>query len=190
MPIKYEEGDATNPTGVGPKIISHICNDSGYFGRGFVLALAAKWPQVQAQYNSLIPKGSAHPEKLGTVQFVEVEKDLVVANMIAQRGIRASHDGTLEGCPPIRYPALFKCLKEVASYARSKKAEISAPRFGSGLALGSWITIEALIEKAFPDIPITIYDLPKTAQAVPQAIPTGQAVLATGGDPLDPEAWK
>ena len=43
MPIQYRTGDATRPEGDGPKIIAHICNDVGAWGKGFVLALSKRW---------------------------------------------------------------------------------------------------------------------------------------------------
>ena len=42
--INYVIGDATQPIGDGAKIIVHVCNDIGGWGRGFVLALTKKWP--------------------------------------------------------------------------------------------------------------------------------------------------
>jgi len=34
MDIKYIKGDATNPAGEGNKLIVHICNDIGGWGKG------------------------------------------------------------------------------------------------------------------------------------------------------------
>ena len=36
--IQYLTGDATAPTASGNKIIAHVCNDIGGWGKGFVLA--------------------------------------------------------------------------------------------------------------------------------------------------------
>ena len=43
MDIIYIKGDATSPISPGNKIITHICNDIGGWGKGFVLALSKKW---------------------------------------------------------------------------------------------------------------------------------------------------
>lgn len=43
MEILYIKGDATAPIGSGVKVITHICNDIGGWGKGFVLALSKKW---------------------------------------------------------------------------------------------------------------------------------------------------
>lgn len=40
--IIYLKGDATNPIAKGNKIIAHICNDAGGWGKGFVLAISRK----------------------------------------------------------------------------------------------------------------------------------------------------
>lgn len=42
MEILYIKGDATAPIGSGVKVITHICNDIGGWGKGFVLALSKK----------------------------------------------------------------------------------------------------------------------------------------------------
>jgi O-acetyl-ADP-ribose deacetylase (regulator of RNase III) len=44
-PIEYVQGDATRPQGPGNKIIVHICNDVGGWGKGFVLTLAGVNPE-------------------------------------------------------------------------------------------------------------------------------------------------
>ena len=41
--INYLTRDATAPTAIGNKIIVHICNDIGAWGKGFVMALSKKW---------------------------------------------------------------------------------------------------------------------------------------------------
>ncbi len=48
--IQYVKGDATNPAGPGSKIIVHICNDVGGWGKGFVVALSNRWPEPEKQY--------------------------------------------------------------------------------------------------------------------------------------------
>ena len=155
--IKYVKGDATNPIGNGNKIIIHCCNDCGKWGAGFVLALSKRWKEPEVQYrkwgNGYI---SRPPYLLGEVQFVNVEDDVVVANMIGQHGV-----GSVNGSVPIRYPAIAKCLGKVAEVAQRHGASIHAPRFGAGLAGGDWETIEALIVKILcdKDIQVTIYDL-------------------------------
>jgi O-acetyl-ADP-ribose deacetylase (regulator of RNase III) len=41
--INYINGDATPPLAKGIKIIAHICNAMGGWGKGFVVAISKKW---------------------------------------------------------------------------------------------------------------------------------------------------
>ena len=50
MDIIYIKGDATSPISPGNKIITHICNDIGGWGKGFVLALSKKWKVTEEAY--------------------------------------------------------------------------------------------------------------------------------------------
>lgn len=107
MEILYIKGDATAPIGSGVKVITHICNDIGGWGKGFVLALSKKWKMPEEAYRQWYK--SQEEFTLGAVQFVNVENKLYVANMIGQHGIYKDS----KGLPPIRYDAVRQCLKEV-----------------------------------------------------------------------------
>ncbi len=48
--IKYIKGDATSPQAKGTKIIAHICNDLGGWGKGFVLAISKRWKEPESSY--------------------------------------------------------------------------------------------------------------------------------------------
>ena len=50
--INYLTGDATSPKTNGNKIIVHICNDIGAWGKGFVLAISKKWNRPKNEYQS------------------------------------------------------------------------------------------------------------------------------------------
>ncbi|MDB5329368.1 MAG: hypothetical protein JWP03_519 [Phycisphaerales bacterium] len=50
--IHYLVGDATAPQGDGPRIIAHVCNDLGRWGRGFVLALSKRWHEPEARFRA------------------------------------------------------------------------------------------------------------------------------------------
>ncbi len=50
MTIQYLKGDATNPTGDNNKVIVHICNDLGKWGKGFVLAISKRWSKPEQVY--------------------------------------------------------------------------------------------------------------------------------------------
>lgn len=152
--INYTTGDATAPIAEGNKIIVHICNDIGGWGKGFVLALSKKWKQPEQSYRTW--HSNQEGFKLGEVQFVHVESDLWVANMIGQHKIRKDEKGN----PPIRYEAVEAALEKVAQKAIELNASIHMPRIGCGLAGGKWELIEPILERQLiaNDIPTTIYD--------------------------------
>jgi len=139
--ITFQRGDATAPVGEGAKIVCHICNDGGGWGKGFVLALSKRWPEPEAQYRAWYAAGAAAGFRLGAIQLVEVEPRVSVANMVAQHGTRPS-----AGVPPIRYDALRECLSALAQHAHSQGASVHMPRIGCGLAGGSWPEVEAIIQ--------------------------------------------
>jgi O-acetyl-ADP-ribose deacetylase (regulator of RNase III) len=153
--ISYVDGDATRPEGDGPKIICHVCNDIGAWGRGFVLAVSARWPEPEAQYRAWHRLGNAGGFSLGAVQFVKVDAAIAVANMVGQRGL-----GTSSIVPPIRYDAVAACLRKVADKALETGASVHMPRIGCGLAGGEWSRIEPLLQKNLCDrgISVTVYD--------------------------------
>ncbi len=155
--IVYLVGDATKPMGAGNKIIAHVCNDVGAWGKGFVLALSKLSPLLERSFREWDGGREHNDFALGAVQFVPVSPDIMVANMIGQHGIRA-----LRGVPPIRYDAVESALKTVGSKARIENASVHLPRIGCGLAGGEWSKIEPLIEQQICSlgVPVFVYDLP------------------------------
>ncbi len=155
LPIQFVRGDATAPQGGGVKIIAHICNDVGAWGKGFVLALSRRWPGPAESFKQWYRDRAETDFGLGAVQFVQVAADLWVANMVAQHGIMPA-----PGVPPIRYEALECCLEKVAVKARELNASVHMPRIGCGLAGGEWRRIEPLIVHKLcdQDVPVTVYD--------------------------------
>lgn len=154
--IQYLVGDATAPQGDGQKIIAHVCNDIDAWGSGFVVALSRRWEAPERRYRIWHDVGDGF--QLGAVQFVPVEEDVSVANMIAQHGIRKSGQPQ----PPIRYPALEQCLRLVAQRALERGASVHMPRIGCGRAGGSWSEVEPIIRRCLTDVgvPVFVYDLP------------------------------
>ncbi len=51
-PPSYLQGDATSPQAKGPKVIAHICNDLGGWGKGFVVAISRRWPEPEREYRA------------------------------------------------------------------------------------------------------------------------------------------
>jgi O-acetyl-ADP-ribose deacetylase (regulator of RNase III) len=157
MAIEYITGDATNPQGIGPRIIVHVCNDVGGWGRGFVVALSRRWAEPERRYRAWYHGAEATPFALGQVQFVPVEDQLWVANLIGQHDIRPH-----QGVPPVRYEAIREGLARVATFAQQQRASVHMPRIGAGLAGGDWDVISQIVEDELTakSISVTVYDLP------------------------------
>lgn len=153
--IAYLKGDATNPQGQGNKVVAHICNDVGGWGKGFVMALSARWKAPEQDYREWYRKRAENDFTLGAVQYVQVAADIWIANMVGQRGMYSRRDG-----PPIRYDAVETCLKAVADKATEIRASVHMPRIGCGLAGGTWDCIEPIILRTLcaANISVTVYD--------------------------------
>ena len=153
--IRYLAGDATSPIGKGPKIIAHVCNNRGGWGRGFVLAVSARWPEPEKAYRKWYRERASNDFALGAVQVVPVLTGMWVANMIGQHGIKTGSAG-----PPIRYDAVDRCLAKLAAHAAELEASVHMPRIGCGLAGGKWERIEPLVTTRLCDlgIAVTVYD--------------------------------
>ena len=158
MNVEYKTGDATAPIGSGNRIIVHVCNDVGGWGRGFVLAISKRWAEPEQRYRAWHKGQEKQPFALGEVQFVQVRDDTWVANLIGQRDIRA-----LNGVPPVRYDAIREGLQKVALEAKRINASVHMPRIGCGLAGGDWNVVGKIVEEevATVGVPVTVYDFPK-----------------------------
>ena len=154
--ITYVRGDASAPQGAGVKVIAHVCNDLGGWGKGFVLAVSKRWPEPEAAYRAWHRGRSGNDFGLGAVQVGAVEPYVWVANMVAQRGMKTGSNG-----PPIRYEAVRACLKKLAVEAKGSGASVHMPRIGCGLAGGRWEEIEPIIldELVSKGLEVTVYDL-------------------------------
>lgn len=153
--LTYKTGDATKPEGAGPKVIVHVCNDIGGWGKGFVLAVSRRWPEPERAFRRWHRERAGNDFGLGAVQIVGVRPDIWVANMVGQRGTRTGSNG-----PPVRYDAIERCLDALAGHAGRLDASVHMPRIGCGLAGGKWERVEPLIVASLcaRDIGTTVYD--------------------------------
>ncbi|WP_416971280.1 macro domain-containing protein [Streptomyces sp. 4F14] len=153
--ITYTRGDATTPSVKGVKVIAHVCNDIGGWGKGFVLALSRRWPEPETAYRAWHRDRANNDFGLGAVQLVQVERYLWVANMIGQRGTRTGSKGV-----PVRYEAIDAALERLAEPVRELGASVHMPRIGCGLAGGTWPRVEPLIVERLVrrGIAVTVYD--------------------------------
>ena len=153
--ITYTEGDATQPIGDGPRIIAHVCNDVGGWGRGFVLAVSGRWPEPEAAYRDWYRDRSNNDFELGALQLVAVEPEMWVANIVGQRDIHPTQDG-----PPVRYWAIEAGLDALADEAVTLGASVHMPRIGCGLAGGDWTSVESIIDRTLvaAGVQTVVYD--------------------------------
>ncbi|MFF2851128.1 macro domain-containing protein [Streptomyces sp. NPDC058001] len=153
--ITYVRGDATTPLGKGVKVIAHVCNDIGGWGKGFVLAVSRRWPEAEAAYRAWHRDRARNDFGLGAVQLVRVDRFVWVANMIGQRGIRTGSKGV-----PVRYEAMDTALGTLADRAVELGASVHMPRIGCGLSGGKWSRVEPLITERLVarGVAVTVYD--------------------------------
>ncbi|MFE0963360.1 macro domain-containing protein [Streptomyces fungicidicus] len=153
--ITYVRGDATVPSVKGVKIVAHVCNDIGGWGKGFVLAVSRRWPEPERAYRTWYRERASNDFALGALQLVRVERYVWVANMIGQRGVRTGSKGV-----PVRYEAIGTALGLLAGRATELNASVHMPRIGCGLAGGTWSRVEPLITERLVrrGVPVTVYD--------------------------------
>ncbi|WP_103540550.1 macro domain-containing protein [Streptomyces sp. SM1] len=148
-------GDATLPPVKGVKIIAHVCNDIGGWGKGFVLAVSRRRPEPEAAYRAWHRGRAGNDFGLGAPQLVQVERYVWVANTIGRRGTGSGGKGV-----PVRYEAIDAALARLAGPAAELDASVHMPRTGCGLAGGRWSRVEPLITERLVrhGIPVTVYD--------------------------------
>lgn len=150
--ISYVKGDATRPqapAGLRPVIV-HVGNDLGAWGAGFTAALSRRWPDLGDQYRQFIRHGG----KLGDTLVVQPERGLLVATLVAQRGLRSRNNPR-----PIHYPALKQSLSWLAGAIDQSTHSFHLPRIGCGLAGGTWAAVEPILQATLGEAAMTVYDL-------------------------------
>lgn len=163
MDIRYVRGDALYPAGRGNKIIVHCCNDVGKWGRGFVVALSQRWQEPERAYLKWCHDQKADLTSdsfgLGQNQYIKVEPDIWVCNLIGQHGTRSRSNPT-----PIDYNAIERGFCKLAAMSQLLKASIHMPRLGNGLAGGDWQRIETIINETLIAAKriVRVYDLPNS----------------------------
>jgi O-acetyl-ADP-ribose deacetylase (regulator of RNase III) len=110
-------------------------------------SLSQRWKKPEEEYLKL------KKHYLGTVQFVQVERDIWVANMIAHEESSIKRRKS-----PIHYDALQTCLMKVTSEAAELSAGIHMPRIGCGAGGATWEKVEAVIIKTLGNLSVRVYD--------------------------------
>ena len=105
MIIETIHGDVLTAPTKSPnalKIIPHVVNDNGGWGKGFVVSLSKKWPEPESAYRDWQEEGKTKigfnsstmeiPFKLGYVQPVVIDPNTIVLNMLAQHGYKSKEN--------------------------------------------------------------------------------------------------
>ena len=146
MALTFATGDATAPQ-EKPAVIVHVCNDVGAWGKGFTKALSKRWPQPEAAFRGLKSNGLL---TLGSLQIVQVEEDIWVANIVAQAGIGRGHRRIQNDVLARVLAALAREL--VVKEKWSSPPSVHMPLIGTGLGGGQWDIIEPIIATQLADI--------------------------------------
>jgi len=136
--IILEFGDATKPRGSGKKIIAQVVNTSASLGRGFGYSLAKNYPIIKDK----LKEWSADKTQfiLGSTNLVQVDKEIFVFQMLAQKGLFAKGDEI-----PLRYKELRQCLIQLRKIALENNFSVHMPAIGAGQAGGDWEIIIGMI---------------------------------------------
>jgi hypothetical protein len=142
--IHYISDDVSEPIGVGPKVLAHLCNDM-VWSQGVTSVLGEKWPQVKEAFNAR--------QKLvvGITQEIQVAPELWVVNMVAQHGLGAMRNA-------LRMDALVTCLEEVTKTAQRTRSSVHLPRFGVPQGDTPWEKIEPLLRSTLKGLEVFVYD--------------------------------
>ncbi len=155
MSIEYRKGDCLQDSDT-KRVIAHVVNNKGGFGKGFALAVANKYPEVKKQYLSWYKESLSEDNLnfyLGRNQFVTVSRELTICNMLAQNGYKSTDNPV-----SLDYKALEDCLSFVNKHVRLH-ISIWMPKIGSGLAGGNWNKIEDIINLTLKDREVVIFEL-------------------------------
>ena len=135
MSIKYRKGTCIKPRKPGHKYIIHALPTKKTWGGKFLNDLTDEYPEAKDAFCRL------RERKLGTCEFIEIDDDITVVNMIV------SQIPTPKNIPPIRYEALEKSLREVAEASLVSESSIHMNRLGCDKFHGAeWEKIEPILK--------------------------------------------
>lgn len=141
------EGDITKVVDRG--VIAHVVNNRNAMGAGVAKALYDRWPIVKVQYHRWMAICDLEPGEFSDVNFVIIDDDITVANMVAQDGF-----GPGDRCY-LDYKQLEASIRSVALYSEENNLPIYLPyNMGCGLAGGNWDIVFRMLERIIPEATI------------------------------------
>lgn len=170
MSIQFLNGDVLQDSDE-KRVIVHVVNNKGGFGRGIAKSIAEKYPQIRQQYKNWYNNfrefagatggGSGlriertKIFKLGNIQIVEVDENLSIINMLTQNGYMSEKNHV-----PIKYEALKECLYRVYDYVDDNPCSIWMPHLiGCGLAGGDRDKVLEIIDLTIGQKEVKIFKL-------------------------------
>lgn len=144
------------------KLIVHCCNLQATMGSGVALTLRSTWPIVEELYQDWY-QSTFHddelndniPWNLGQVQFVKVEDDVFVGNILGQAYIGPKEiDGTI--LMPVRWDCIKEAFLHIRKFAKEHDCEIVAPYLGCERAGGKEEDLINLINEVWKDVDVTL----------------------------------
>ncbi len=139
-------------------IIGHGVNCQGVMRSGVAKQLRSLYPKIFYSYSSLCNQHSDKSELLGSVDFVSITPDIIIANMFTQEYY--GKDGRVYASPF----GIQQSMLRVILMASSLNLDVYIPPIGCGLGGLNWDeTVLPLLEEAsslFPEVNITVCNLP------------------------------
>lgn len=139
--IEYRKGNLLDVTS---GVIAHGVNCQGVMGSGVAKAIREKYPSVYNIYTKYCEPDvifDTTSQSLGNVQFIPVDKALVVANCFTQDfyGTNKRH---------VNYEAVAKCFASLNKRS-NLYGQLNIPKIGAGLGGGDWNVIESIIKSEY-----------------------------------------
>ena len=149
--ITYKTGDILIALGQGDiDIFGHGCNCRDGFGAGIVTQIAKKYPEVEKRFHYL---HDVNLDILGTSDIVETVTGQHIANLYIQETFGR------KGKRYCSYDAIATSLTELAAFCEMENMKCGLPKIGAGLGGGEWKIIESIIDNAFRNSEVIIYEL-------------------------------
>lgn len=146
--MEYIQGDITLETS---GLIIHGVNCQKAMGSGVALAIKTRWPIIYEEYMKH-PQGK---KALGTVQYIRIDSDLVIANCWTQEYF--GNDGKVYADPD----AVLKCIMDAIGYCEQFNLELKSPKIAAGLAGLDWdsqvVPLFEIAEIYYPTVKVKIF---------------------------------
>lgn len=174
-----QSGDATLAnSGKGRKMIIHVVNSLGGWGKGFVLDINKRYGKEIGQEYRKWHKGRNNPDvqpenernkfQLGGVQIIQATENIYIGNMLAQVGYKGNKkrskpnpNSENQDNIPLRYDKLRQCLENIVIECEELNIDsVHMPRIGCGLAGGNWNIVKEMIQEVICEngnLPVYVY---------------------------------